>query len=95
MHLRLGQHFYYTRNKDTNLWITFVDIIFEKNIIKHMPKPQPDIKMIKKVKILRNKGLSYRAIGKLLDKDHKSIWRWNKYDLSTVWLDNVGKKNIM
>lgn len=52
-----------------------------------MPKPTPDIQGIKKFLELKSKGLSYRQIGKLMDKDPKTLTRWNNYSvgkLSTV-----------
>lgn len=36
-------------------------------------------KSIEVVKGLRKKGLSYRQIAKLLDKQLKTVWRWSKY----------------
>ena len=35
--------------------------------------------MIKKVKALRKKGLYFRQIAKILEKDVKSVYRWYKY----------------
>lgn len=35
-----------------------------------------DLKKIKKVKEYRLKGLSYRAIAKLLNSDVKTVYRW-------------------
>lgn len=46
--------------------------------------PLPDIKMIRTVKKYRKAGLSFRKIAKALDKDHKSVFRWSKYELSTL-----------
>lgn len=46
-----------------------------------MAAPTPDIKMVKKVKTLRDKGLSFRQIGKLLNKDLKSVYRWHKFNI--------------
>lgn len=53
----------------------------------HMTKrtgPLPDIKMIRTVKKYRKAGLSFRKIAKALDKDHKSVFRWSLYNLSTL-----------
>lgn len=52
-----------------------------------MPTPKPDLVMAEKVQTYLRKGLTYREIRKLTDKDLKSLWRWARYDvgeLSTV-----------
>lgn len=57
--------------------------------------PARNAEMIKQVKTLRAKGLSFRQIAKLLDKDVKNIYLWYKYDvgeLSTGRRLTVGKK---
>lgn len=39
------------------------------------PGPKVDMKMDEKVLTLRNRGLSFREIGKLLGIQVKSVWR--------------------
>lgn len=39
-----------------------------------------DIENIKKVKEFRKKGITFRQIAKLLERDLKTIWRWSKYE---------------
>lgn len=43
----------------------------------------PDIERIKTVKKLRKAGIKFRDIARAIDKDLKSVYRWNKYNLST------------
>lgn len=45
--------------------------------------PLPDIEMIKRVKKLRRAGIKFRDIARAVDKSLKSVYRWNKYNLST------------
>ena len=55
--------------------------------------PKPNFKKDKKVKELKQKGLSFRQIAKLLDEDVKNIYiRYKRVvgKLSTDWIDNVG-----
>jgi transposase-like protein len=42
-------------------------------------KTRKNIEMIKKVKALRKKGLYFRQIARILEKDVKSIYRWYQY----------------
>lgn len=44
-----------------------------------MPLPTPNEVNIEKVKDLRNKGLTFRQIAKLLDSDLKTVYRWFQY----------------
>lgn len=46
-----------------------------------MPINTPDLKAIRRVKTLRKKGLSYRAIARKMEKSVKSVWRWDQYRL--------------
>ena len=39
----------------------------------------PDKIMVKRVGKLRGKGLSFRQIAKLIDKDVKTVYRWFLY----------------
>lgn len=49
-----------------------------------MAKPTPDITSVKKVRSLRSKGLSYREISRVIQKDLKSIYRWAHYDVGDL-----------
>lgn len=53
-----------------------------------MPSSKPDLKKDKKVLALRNKGLSYREIGKIVEEDVKNVYiRYKRAvgELSTGW----------
>ena len=57
-----------------------------------MPKygNKPDIKTIRKVHALIDRGLGLRAIGRVLKKDVKNIWLWaRKYDKAGKRLDKL------
>lgn len=63
----------------------------------NMPYPKPDIEMVNKVKDFRAKGLSFRQIAKLLEKDVKTVYRWASYSvgkLSTGKPLRVGKRAV-
>lgn len=65
--------------------------------INNMPYPKPDLEMVKKVKDFRAKGLSFRQIAKLLEKDVKTVYRWASYDVgkfSTAQPLRVGKRKV-
>jgi hypothetical protein len=49
-----------------------------------MPIPKPDMAMIKKVKEFRSKGLTFRQIAKILEKDVKTIYRWASYSVGKL-----------
>lgn len=47
-----------------------------------MPKPFKDIKSIKRVVELREKGLSFLEIARVMQKDVKVVHRWYTYTKS-------------
>jgi transposase len=49
-----------------------------------MPEPYPDQEMIDKVKAYHKKGLSFREIAKLLEKDLKNVYRWYQYGVGEI-----------
>lgn len=64
---------------------------------QNMPHPKPDIEMVKKVKDLRSKGLSFRQIAKLLERDVKTVYRWASYAVGKLSTDEtlrVGKRKV-
>lgn len=62
-----------------------------------MAKPFPNQEMIKKVKQYRKKGLSFRQIARVLNKDVKNVYIWYKHsvgNLSTGSNLTVGRQGI-
>ena len=45
-----------------------------------MRGPAPNKEMIEAVKSYRKKGLSFRQISRVLNKDVKSVYRWAQYE---------------
>lgn len=58
----------------------------KKNVKKKIGRP-PMISEIKKAQELRAKGLSFREIGKLLERDVKTIHDWVNYSVGDI-VDN-------
>ncbi len=58
----------------------------------NMPEPYPDQEMIEKVKAYHKKGLSFREIAKLLEKDVKNVYRWYQYGVGELSPGKPGRR---
>lgn len=67
--------------QDTINWAQLCGQVDNKSCdrLKQMPIPKPDQKKITETASWKNKGLSNRAIGRVMKRDERQIRRWVAY----------------